>query len=65
MLNLLQISFTFSLCDKKNLNGIYNQDISNNAMLIEVGGYENTIDEVYNTMEILAIILKDIINERG
>lgn len=48
-----------------NVNGIYNQDISNNAMLIEVGGYENTIDEVYNTMEILAIILKDIINERG
>lgn len=48
-----------------NVNGIYNQDISNNAILIEIGGYENTIDEVYNTMEIIANILKEIINERG
>lgn len=48
-----------------NVNGIYNQDVSKNAMLIEVGGYENTIDEVYNTLEIIAEILKELINERS
>lgn len=47
-----------------NVNGIYNQDISPNAILIEIGGYENTIDEVYNTVAVLADILKETINER-
>lgn len=47
-----------------NVNGIYNQDISPNAILIEIGGYENTIDEVYNTVVVLADILKETINER-
>ncbi len=41
-----------------NVNGIYNQDISPNSLLIELGGVENTIDEVYNTIEAIA----DIIN---
>ena len=44
------------------VNGIYNQDISHNSILIEVGGYENKIDEVYNTIEVLSEILKEIIN---
>ena len=47
-----------------NVNGIYNQDISPNAILIEIGGYENTIDEVYNTVVVLADVLKETINER-
>ena len=33
----------------KGVNGVYNQDFSPNTILIEVGGEENTIDEVYNT----------------
>ena len=37
-----------------NVNGIYNQDLSPNSMLIEVGGVDNTIDEVYNSIEALA-----------
>ena len=37
-----------------NVNGIYNQDLSPNSVLIEVGGVENTIDEVYNTIEVIA-----------
>ncbi len=47
-----------------NVNGIYNQDISPNAVLIEIGGYENTIDEVYNTVVVLSQLLKETINER-
>ena len=41
----------------QNVNGIYNQDISPNCILIEVGGVDNTIEEVYNTMNALADIL--------
>lgn len=40
-----------------NCNGIYNQDLSPNSILIEVGGPENTIEEVYNTIKALADIL--------
>lgn len=46
-----------------NVNGIYNQDIDPNLMLIEIGGYENTIEEVTNTLDVLSIILKEYINE--
>ncbi|MGE5456406.1 MAG: stage II sporulation protein P [Ignavibacteriales bacterium] len=46
------------------VNGIYNQDISSNSILIEIGGYQNTIDEVMNTVNIIAPILKEnIANE--
>jgi len=41
-----------------NVNGIYNQDISPNCILIEVGGVDNTIEEVNNTMLALSDILK-------
>ena len=40
-----------------NVNGIYNQDLSPNCILIEVGGVDNTIEEVNNTMEALANML--------
>ena len=40
-----------------NVNGIYNQDISPNCLLIEVGGVDNTIEEVNNTMLALSTIL--------
>lgn len=49
----------------KNVNGIYNQDISKNSILIELGAYENKIEEVLNTIEIISEILKEIINEKG
>ena len=39
------------------VNGIYNQDISHNSILIEVGGASNTIDEVLNTTEAISNIL--------
>ena len=44
-----------------NVNGVYNQDISPNCILIEVGGVDNTIEEVNNTMLALTDILKKYI----
>ena len=38
-------------------NGIYNQDISPNCILLEVGGVDNNIEEVNNTMLALSHIL--------
>ena len=40
-----------------NVNGVYNQDVSNNCILIEVGGVDNTIEEVYNTMDAISQVL--------
>lgn len=40
-----------------NVNGIYNQDFSPNCLLLEIGGVDNTIEEVYNTMNAIANIL--------
>lgn len=48
-----------------NVNGIYNQDLSHNSMLIEIGGMENKIEEVLNTVDLLSQILKETIYERG
>ena len=44
-----------------NVNGIYNQDISPNVMLIEVGGVDNTIDEVMNTLSAISDVLKQFL----
>lgn len=41
-----------------NVNGIYNQDFSANCMLLEVGGVDNTIEEVYHTMNAIADVIK-------
>ena len=39
------------------VDGIYNQDISSNSILIELGGVDNNIDEVLNTTEAISNIL--------
>ena len=46
------------------VNGVYNQDLNSNVILIELGGNENNIDEVNNTLEILAKIIGEYINEK-
>lgn len=43
------------------VDGVYNQDISTKSMLIEIGGYENNIEEVMCTAEALSKILYDYI----
>lgn len=47
------------------VNGIYNQDLSSNCMLLELGGNENNISEVLNTIEIISNIIKEYIDEKG
>lgn len=43
------------------VKGIYNQDLGDTSLLLEIGGVENTIEEVNNTLELIASILFDII----
>lgn len=47
----------------KGVNGVYNQDFSPNCILIEVGGEENTYDEVVNTMDVIAEMLYEYMKE--
>lgn len=47
------------------VDGIYNQDLSSNSMLIEVGGVDNNIEEVFNTIEALSVVLNYYINGDG
>ena len=44
-----------------NVNGIYNQDISPNSMLIEIGGVDNNIEEVMNTLNAITDVLNKYI----
>ena len=43
--------------------GVYNQDFSSNALLIQVGGVYNTIDEVNRSLKVLAEVLATYIEE--
>lgn len=40
-------------------NGKFNQDLSGNAMLIEVGGVDNNLEELNRTMDVFADVLAD------
>lgn len=48
-----------------NVDGIYNQDISPNSMLIEVGGVDNNIDEVLNTINAISEIFSLYISDNN
>ena len=48
-----------------NVNGIYNQDVSENAMLIEVGGVDNNIEEVMNTMNAISDVISKYIGDNN
>lgn len=43
-----------------NSNGIYNQDLSENAILMEIGGYENTLKEMYRSADVVAEIFSNM-----
>ena len=45
------------------VNGIYNQDLSPVSLLIELGGQYNEIEELNNTIEILATAISKYIEE--
>ncbi|SDI85198.1 stage II sporulation protein P [Alteribacillus bidgolensis] len=40
-------------------NGRYNQDLSENSVLVEMGGMENNLEETYRTTEILAEVISE------
>ena len=45
------------------VNGVYNQDFSNRVILIEIGGYENSLTEVLNSTLAFAECFMEVINE--
>ena len=45
----------------KGVNGVYNQDFSSFCLLIEVGGEENNIEEVENTITVIAEMINKYI----
>lgn len=45
------------------VNGVYNQDFSKYTILIEIGGYENTTNEVLNTSIAFSKCFMEVINE--
>lgn len=47
------------------VNGVYNQDFSEKTILIEIGGEENTIEEVYHTIEAIADVLSAYIGGKN
>ncbi len=46
------------------VNGVYNQDLKENVILIEIGGNENNIEEVNNTLDLVAHVIGEYINEK-
>lgn len=45
--------------DKSKGNGVYNQDLSSHSLIIEIGGVDNTLDELYNTADVLAEVFAE------
>lgn len=47
------------LKSKRQGNGIYNQDISPHSIIVEIGGVDNTVNELHRTTEIFAEVLSE------
>ena len=64
-LKSLNINYTRGVLKKSGfgVNGIYNQDFNSNTILIEVGGPENTIEEINNTLQVFAKVLAEYLGE--
>ncbi len=45
------------------VDGVYNQDLEDNILLIEIGGIKNNIEEVNNSTEIIALMLYDMLGD--
>lgn len=46
------------------VNGVYNQDLHHNVILLEVGGHQNNIDEINNTLDLIAEVIGEYLNEK-
>ncbi len=40
-------------------NGVFNQDLHENALLIEIGGVDNNMEELYRTADALAEVFSE------
>ena len=49
--------------EKENTKGAYNQDFDTHTMLIELGSQDNTLEEISNTIEILAQAISSYVKE--
>lgn len=47
------------------MNGIYNQDLANNMVLIELGGIDNTQEEINRTISVLAKAISSVLQEQS
>ena len=47
------------------VNGIYNQDLASNIILIEIGGNENNIEEINNTLDLVSEAIGEYIYEKN
>ncbi len=45
------------------VNGVYNQDFSKYTILVEIGGYQNSLDEVMNSAVAFSDVFMEVINE--
>lgn len=45
--------------DRSSGNGIYNQDLSPNSVIIEIGGVDNTVEELHRSTELLADVISN------
>jgi stage II sporulation protein P len=51
----------YAKTDEGGNNGVYNQNISPTAILIEIGGPDNTLEETYRTVELLSSAISEVI----
>lgn len=58
-----EITRGITIKEGKGVNGIYNQDVSENCILLELGGNENNITEILNTIDVISEIIKEYIDE--
>ncbi|MGL3067076.1 MULTISPECIES: stage II sporulation protein P [Planococcus] len=45
--------------DSSQGNGVYNQNLSPNSVIVEIGGVDSTVEELHRTVEALAEVLSD------
>ncbi|ANU11029.1 stage II sporulation protein P [Planococcus antarcticus DSM 14505] len=45
--------------DSSQGNGVYNQNLSPNSVIVEIGGVDNTVEELHRTVEALADVLSN------
>jgi stage II sporulation protein P len=50
--------------DSPGANSLYNQDLSDNSLVVEFGGIDNSLDEVYNSVEAFAEVFSQFYFEQ-